>query len=402
MFIKTTICPPCVIASCVFLLLVTSTTTTATVTAVQSSCSSVTSFNTALLNLVPQAETRRPHIAPGLRDTGSDVLCLQEVWLESDMRPLVESLQDTYPYHYSAIHYRQGDIRKPTSEMGWTEYFKYKASVFSPCTASDHVTLMSLMACALREGCVSKMSESGLLGTQCITQQCRTITKSLSQECVSCVVLQGGSLAGCSPNPFNSLNAMNRPGLVLMSKTPMTSPQYVEYFPDNEMVTERGYLEADISGVGKVVCTHMTALFDVYYEYDLHFDNFTVQQAEEFATLTRHLAGADHLLMGDLNTGPQVAGEGERDLDGEGEVNFLRLTGQYAYQAPYFSQDGRCTYCTDNPLLGNTTNKVIDHILVKGQSQSVTNIERTLDTMLPSGVPVSDHYGVKAEVCTSD
>ena len=35
------------------------------------------------------------------------------------MRSLVDSLEDIYPYHYSAIHYRQGDIRKPTSEMSW-------------------------------------------------------------------------------------------------------------------------------------------------------------------------------------------------------------------------------------------------------------------------------------------
>jgi len=204
----------------------------------------------------------------------------------------------------------------------------------------------------------------------------------------------------CALDIFEQNNRLNKPGLELLSKKTISKISYTSYFPQKDMTVERGYIDADIDGIGKVVCTHLTSVNEYFLEYDTDFTNYRDQQNAEIHQLIAKFKDINHLLVGDLNTGPEVVNydEPEKNLKWEIEEHFKRLN-QSGYRAPYFEQDGRCTFCEDNPLQ-SSDNKAIDHILVKGEGVKVDKIYRVLDQTVPT--QLSDHYGVEAKVCIAE
>ncbi|PVD18303.1 hypothetical protein C0Q70_20852 [Pomacea canaliculata] len=47
-------------------------------------------------SVVPRALAEHAH--------AGDFMCLQEVWLESDLREIIKYVESNFPYHYSALH----------------------------------------------------------------------------------------------------------------------------------------------------------------------------------------------------------------------------------------------------------------------------------------------------------
>jgi len=363
------------------------------------SCPKAVDFNAYFMhNAKDNFQNRIDDVAKALRDTDADVMCLQEVWLESSMASLLSLLRDKYPYHFSYLHFDQQNIRKPGSAMGWVEYIKFRLAVFSSCSATDAFKLTrSFLPCVYRAGCMD--GDSSLF--KCAVDNCAAQIKSMNADCISCLgLMQGGGARGmyygCMPNPSNRLNKMNAPGLMMLSKKPMTDLYYRDFWPGKDMIVKRGYIAANVPEIGRVVCTHLTALFDEYMEYDLTKGSNLAQQAEEINHLIDAFGEDDHLLMGDLNTGP--IDTADKNSPGEGPENFKLLMGA-GYTAPYLDQDGRCTYCANNPLTNTRSNHVIDHMLVKGNMVTLKAVERIIDEVEPAAL--SDHYGIKANVCPS-
>jgi len=369
------------------------------------SCSRVATFNTALARSVGDYENRTLLTADAIKANNADMYCLQEYWLESDINNLLQTVSDKYPYHYSAIHYRQGALRKPTNEMGWLEYLKTSASRSSPCSFTDIKNIAThLLPCAYKGGCMGKFNESGEAAAQCLAQNCKSLIKSdkIQPECYSCILLMsagfGEVASACAPDFIDRRNRWNSPGLVLLSKSEMSNLKYVDFSPGRDSVVERGYLEADIKNVSKVICTHLTTVSKYNFEYDVDFANYTEQQKNEIDQLITRFGETDHLVMGDLNIGPTVKDneDSEKNLAGDVQENY-NIFKSAGYKDPYLEQDGRCTYCKNNPLVKYYDNNDYDHILVLGDAMKVSQAKRILDGTVPR--VISDHFGVEATVC---
>ncbi|RUS70340.1 hypothetical protein EGW08_021901, partial [Elysia chlorotica] len=196
------------------------------------------------------------------------------------------------------------------------------------------------------------------------------------------------------PEGYDHNNRLNGPGLVVLSKQEIVSASYHSYFPGKELAIPRGYIQAEIADLGTVVCSHFSAVFPYYFEYDLDFSSYVQQQQAEIAVIQSRFASRDHIVMADFNTGPRVetAVSVDKVLAGEAPQNYqLWLDG--GYNISYFSDDGRCTFCDNNPLV-DYSNNVIDYVMFKGDYTSQSS-QRTLD----QSPPLSDHFGIRRTVC---
>jgi endonuclease/exonuclease/phosphatase family metal-dependent hydrolase len=111
-------------------------------------------------------------------------------------------------------------------------------------------------------------------------------------------------------------------------------------------------------------------------------------------------------LMGDMNCGPETS-----QAIGADTAAFDRLIAA-GYEAPYAEgDDAPCTFCTDNPLTGISTEEtdigaILDHVLFSGMpADLVRSARRVLDDTIEVDVEGeavqtthSDHYGVLVSV----
>jgi len=353
-------------------------------------CSSVTTFN---MGLTTNYQGRLPRIIEELRKESSDLYCLQEVWLESDMDLVTSTLADLYPHHFSAVHYRTDKLKQSSGDT----------SQRSACSHTELSTFTShvVLQCGDKHGCLKSVFDFSSL--VCLTVKCGDQFTDVNQHCISCIALMGSSMAdwaqNCGPNPLVTNNAFNPSGLLMLSKQPMVYATHRSFYPEHRPVVDRGYLEAAVMGVGKVACTHLTPVLPtVYFEYDrgLPFNDSASQQAAEINILRVKFNDSDHVIMGDLNTGPHIlSNTTEKNLTGASQEN-LKLLLHAGYRSPYYETDGRCSYCESNPLSHSGHNLGIDHVMVRGSSISVMGAARVMDQVTP---PCSDHFGVKVSVC---
>ncbi|KAK3783239.1 hypothetical protein RRG08_021999 [Elysia crispata] len=232
----------------------------------------------------------------------------------------------------------------------------------------------------------------------CAAEKCADVFKAFSEDCLSCITLTATSITtlidACKPEGYNNNNRLNGPGLVLLSKHEILSANYHNYFPGKELTIQRGYIEAQIADLGTVVCSHFSAVFPYYFEYDLDFSSYVQQQQAEIAVINSRFSSRDHIIMADFNTGPKVetAVSSDRVLAGEAPQNY-QIWLSNGYSITYLTDDGRCTFCKDNPLV-DYSNNAIDYVMFKG-GYTAQPSQRTLD----GSPPLSDHYGVRRVVC---
>lgn len=117
--------------------------------------------------------------------------------------------------------------------------------------------------------------------------------------------------------------------------------------------------------------------------------------------------GGKVALLGDMNCGPSTSLARAASPDA-----FARFGGA-GFAAPYVEEDGRCTFCGNNPLNGFATDPeegaLIDHVLLSGFDEaSAATGTRVLDgeiTLSAGDGDVSgahsDHYGVQVTVSWS-
>ncbi|GFR87144.1 hypothetical protein ElyMa_000739000 [Elysia marginata] len=86
-------------------------------------------------------------------------------------------------------------------------------------------------------------------------------------------------------------------------------------------IGDSAYFSFRIKDFGTVLCSHFSALFPVYFEYDdLGFSDYKQQQLAEMAVIHNKFASRDHVIMGDFNTGPRVETANSPDKVLVGEV----------------------------------------------------------------------------------
>ena len=145
-----------------------------------------------------------------------------------------------------------------------------------------------------------------------------------------------------------------------------------------------------------VFCTHLSPVF-VTIPYPRDTGSWAEEQAAQIQALRTwvddEMATDTVILAGDFNTGPVEPG-----IDPEVPDNYAALANGYANF--YAGADPECTYCEDNPLVGDSVSVLIDHVLVRDFDGDATG-ERlftetipvcTCDTTIDGAL--SDHYGL--------
>jgi endonuclease/exonuclease/phosphatase family metal-dependent hydrolase len=316
---------------------------------------------------------------------------LQELWQPETIDRLTATLQVDFPYsHYSVQATGGGSLGAP----GCTEN---EATLLTTCLSDN---------CAGVEG-------NGLV--LCAVDRCAPAFAEVSMGCQQCIAANQaatdvGNLTNlCSAGDGAAAVYTDQTGLLLLSRHPLTELDYLAF---ESSLGDRGVLSARIqtafAGPVDVFCTHLAAsLGDV--PYDGAYGSFEgerlvqIEQLLEQVTSKRSPDGGVALL-GDMNCGPETAQASAASPDA-----FERFAAA-GFESPYTGADGRCTFCSNNPLNGFAEDEdegvLIDHVLLSGFSEAAPSVvARVFDagiTITAEGAPVetahSDHYGVRVDV----
>ncbi|XP_033753652.1 uncharacterized protein LOC117337017 [Pecten maximus] len=333
----------------------------------------IQTFNAALLSNTDKYNVRKPKVIRALESGDYDVMCLQEVWYGSDLARLKKKL-DKSVFVYTPPLFQErmlfGLLKAP------------------PCHKAKPLTL----ACVALK-CPFLANDYAAL-VDCIAD-CGILSE--TQGCISCLVVSNWGALRC----FNYLRgeAINVPGVVLLSKRKMNAVKTVEFEPNVKQITKRAYIEAEIEGVGTVFCSHSTSNTNTqFYEPNLKdvYASFEEQNLADSRKLTEAASlSSKPLIMGDLNTSPEIPAF---NVSAEFEVSYNHFLSE-GFSSPYVSLVGKCTFCRlGNPLVkpGNENN-VLDHVLVR--NHTVLGAKRFYDQNIPGkDFPLSDHYGVEVEI----
>ncbi|XP_033753658.1 uncharacterized protein LOC117337020 isoform X2 [Pecten maximus] len=220
---------------------------------------------------------------------------------------------------------------------------------------------------------------------------------SKSQGCISCLAFSGlNEIFRCFD--YTKREAINAPGIVLLSKKKVKSVKTVFFEPDVKQILIRAYIEAEIEDVGTVFCSHLTSNDNAdYYEPNLK-DKYASSKDQNLAD-SRKLTEAARLknkplIVGDLNTSPEVTAFNVT-ADFVGSYNHFLSEG---FSSPYVTMVGKCTFCVPNPLVkGWMYNNILDHVMIR--NHTVLSAKRIYDQNIPyKDYPMSDHYGVEVEI----
>jgi endonuclease/exonuclease/phosphatase family metal-dependent hydrolase len=351
---------------------------------------SLASFNAAVgVGLAAYAPQRLDAIERDLPELGADVICLQELWQPEDLERLTQALASEYPHSHRSVQATGGGVG-------------------AACTSAEATSLLD----CLSEYC-GAVEKAGL--PLCAIANCAQVFTQVGPSCQQCVVANQGAddvnnlVQICSAGDGLAASYADQTGLLLLSKRPLADPGFLRL---ESSLGDRGVLRArldrGVAGSLDVYCTHLAAsLSEVPYTGPYgSWQGERVQQIERFLSWvdeTRAPSGAA-VLLGDMNCGPETSLARSASPDA-----FARFVSA-GFEAPYVESDGRCTFCTNNPLNGSVTDAdegaLLDHILFSGlESDSARTAARILDQLIEvdaGGTSVetahSDHYGVQVSI----
>ncbi|XP_033753656.1 uncharacterized protein LOC117337018 isoform X2 [Pecten maximus] len=304
----------------------------------------IQTYNVGLINHIDNYKIRKRNIIRELKSGDYDVMCLQEetmLW---------------------------GSINAP------------------PCHNAPLTTLDVLYNCAFLANDLAALAK-------CVTER-DLMTE--SQGCITCLLVSGWDVSRC----FNYIarEAINIPGLVLLSKRKIDTMKTVEFEPGVKQISKRAYIEAEIEGVGTVFCSHSTSNSNIEY-YEPFLQDVYSSLAEQNLNDSRKLTDAANLsdkpvILGDLNTGPVIPAF---NVSAEFEDSYNHFLSE-GFSSPYVTMVQKCTFCSLNPLVKNwETNEVLDHVLIR--NHTVLSAKRLFVQNIPrKNYPMSDHYGVEVEI----
>ncbi|ESO83681.1 hypothetical protein LOTGIDRAFT_236514 [Lottia gigantea] len=346
----------------------------------------LTTFNAGLTPHLPGYESRREVLPLALPQHDADVICLQEMWFEDDMKRLVDRMIRRGFSFYSTIN---EDVDKLKTLPSFLARVFTRAS--SPPCATWRVS--PLMLCYIWN--CRRTSKLSLL--MCLEQNCRTYLNIIPQDCISCLVmgLSGVKTVLNRCMSGRQYNRFNTQGLMIFSRKRILKASH-QVFQDERIrqILPRGYIEAEIENLGTIVCTHFTVNISRNpIEDNLPYNTTGSQQADEIRRLHEHFKHKEHIILGDLNTGPY---DPSRNLWTNLPENY-QLLKDFGYISPYEMNGGTCTYCDYNNVQNNASkNSLVDHILL--ERQSFRNPKRVF-TRRVGKWNLSDHFGLQIEVC---
>lgn len=96
----------------------------------------------------------------------------------------------------------------------------------------------------------------------------------------------------------------------------------------------------------------------------LLYSTYDEQHYDELLTIFDVLLSKDiPILMGDINNGPASPG----NMIWELPFHYGLITAR-GFVSPYVLEDGRCTFCIDNPAVVNQFDRLLDHVYITTDS----------------------------------
>jgi endonuclease/exonuclease/phosphatase family metal-dependent hydrolase len=354
-------------------------------------------FNAALAaGLSPYSEQRLAAIERDLPRLAADVVCLQEVWEPRDIQHISQVLAPELPYAHFSVRALDG-----SGGVGVATCTDAEAGLLSSCLSEScaGVEGAGLPLCAVAN-CAPAFTQVSMACQQCIaSNQAATDVQNLAVLCGS-----GGE---------GAMAYADQNGLLLLSRVPLLDLGYLTL---ESSLGDRGALSArlqtDFAGGVDVVCTHLAASLSQTPYTGPHGSwegerLFQIEQLSEYVAGLRQ-PGRSLALLGDLNCGPETPQAEAASPDA-----FARFTSA-GFESVYAGADGRCTFCSDNPLDSQEgqdgAGAILDHVLLSQFPEALTRSAlRVLDDSIVIAVGEetletarSDHYGVQVTVSAAE
>ncbi len=393
----------------------------------------VDTFNVALAGaFIPFEAERRPYIFEAIAASDADVLCLQEVWDQSDKEEIRDAAAEAYPYYA----FFDDDLDTPIDDATNQEGQVPPPPTTAPCAGEPLTTQMNAAVDCLRDNCstIPDSDEGQTTSQACASDKCAGTVAPLlfgdaeAQRCYACIITQipteiFGDIRSRCPSVVNQdLAFQGQNGVMILSRHSLKAENTEELvIPGtwNRRTILRATAELPNAAELDVYCNHLTPIFE---SFPLNFFPYTgvygdgtngptawqaeqELQAEKLINyVTETSADRPAVVLGDFNAGHDFP---EQDIVAEGEATLTLLETVYepAYTADYTPL---CTFCSTNPVTNpdadpEETSSWIDHILLdKLSADSVVSTERVYDAdVVPVGdemVPLSDHFGMRSVI----
>lgn len=380
-----------------------------------------------------ESERRQP-IVEAIAKLPSDVVCLQEVWRQSDKDLIAAAAKGLFPYALSVRHTLDTPVDDPEDQSGQTPPVPEQALCAAPDLAEKLVTVLDCMA----QNCSSVPgSDQGLTtSTECAVQQCTSAAVALlfgddaERKCYGCAaaLLPTETIAGireqCTTDPRAGLAFHGQNGLLLLSRHPLEETgAWVLPGTWNRRAVLRAKARLPVGEPVQVFCTHLTEVYNLpafpytglYGEGESGAKGWAKEQALQAQKLIAHVtavagSGSKAVVLGGFGAGPEVS---ELAVQAVGAEAWTLLSERFL-EAVTASYTPACTFCTngENPLAVRATSSWVDHVLMQGfKASQVSESARSLTegvvtppetdggTSSDSGpvrVPLSDHYGMRS------
>ena len=338
-------------------------------------------------NFVPLTNERREQTMAAAAAIDADLVCLQEVWAETDVAAMTAAAKAA---GFTDVYV------DPTKED--------VTGLPIACTEGD---TKDLAPCA-QSNCVPS---DNLVG--CVQSKCANELAALSGQCLGCLASHldldfNGILDACAKSG-GTYSYGGHHGLLLLSRLPLAKTERLVL--DSTLI-RRAVLRAQVSASGgrpalDVYCTHLTAGLSST-PYKGTYASWEAEQSAQIDAMGKWMddglvAGRAQLLMGDLNCGPAVG----TDVTAEMPANWQKVDSLGVVDAWLASGKATCTFCGDNKLVASGADKggensILDHIALRGWigTTAATRIGDTLvEVTTATGKQTtnySDHYGLRA------
>jgi endonuclease/exonuclease/phosphatase family metal-dependent hydrolase len=381
---------------------------------------------------IPNAAQRRQPLLDGIAASDADIICLQEVWEETDKEAVKAATAASHPHALWFAHDLDSLIDDPTDQNGDIP----SPHTEPPCAAAELSSLLDeVMACMMDNCSTIPGSDQGqAISIDCAQEHCLAPAVPLltgdaaHQRCYTCaaVNLPAETFADihtqCTTEVNGGLAFRGQSSLVLLSKFPLSAEEELVVpgtFNRRMIATATATLPNGASL--DLFCNHLTPIFDDFaYPYTGQYGDGKVGKdgwaAEQYlqgqkliAYVEKHSGTRPALVLGDMNAGRAydstrvIYAEGAATLDLLETVFLPALTPDYT---------PLCTYCDTNANNDTSLPSWIDHILMYNlQASAVRSTERVYDEdIVPVDdgeggtvkVPLSDHYGLRAVIAVPD
>lgn len=385
----------------------------------------VDTFNVGLAGaFVPNESARRDPVIAAVAALDSDIVCLQEVWQQSDKDRVVAAAMAAYPYSASFTTGYDTAITDATDQNGEVP----PAPTTAPCAGEAlSANLEAALTCIDTNCSTMPGSDDGrTTSAECAEANCVGAVATLltggaeSLRCYSCLTTSlptetlGDMRDLCTTEVNADIAFRGQSSTMILSRHPLTNVQnFVMPGTWNRRQVTIATATLPNGTELDVYCNHLTPVFNglafpytgQYGEGETGPGGWAAEQllqTEKLIAQVQARSGTTRpaVILGDFNTSPS----GVPGIVAEAAETFNRLSSVYTpASAPDFTPT--CTFCpeTNANFVEDSDSVWLDHIFLANfgadatVSTEVTFTENLADT--GSGlVPLSDHYGLAAVV----